>query len=116
MTKLVSLEQASDYIRRDTTDDDAMLASLIEAASGLVLNYLKANTHVDFIDSDGEIVEEDTDGVAVGVDAAVQSATLYMTAWLYRNRDADPTKDFAPGYLPAPVTAMLFPLRDPTLI
>lgn len=112
---LVSLDAASDYVRRDGADDDAVLTALIEAASEAVVNYLGAQAEsVLSYDSNGELVV-DSNGIAEDVPAAVQSAVKYLTAWFYRNRDADGEGAFQPGYLPAPVTAMLYPLRDPTL-
>lgn len=115
MAMLVTLDEASSYVRRDTSDDDAELELLVQAASEAVLNYIKENTVVSFIDSNGDVIAEDSDGVAEDVPAVVKAATLYMTAWLYRHRDADPDKDFTHGYLPMPVISLLYPLRDPAL-
>ena len=50
------------------------------------------------------------------VPAVVRMATLYLTAWMYRNRDQNADEAFQPGYLPAPVTAMLYALRDPVIV
>lgn len=112
---LVTLQSVSDYVRRDTDDDDADLAAIIEAASAAVVNYLGAQAaELMTYDSDDEIVV-DSDGVAVDVPSAVQGATRYLAAWFYRHRNQDPEGAFEPGYLPAPVTAMLYPLRDPAL-
>ena len=111
--KLITLEQASDYIRRDSADDDDDLEAMIEAASALVRNYLKSAVD-DFLDSDGE-PDLDSAGNPVGIPAEVVGATKWLTAWLYRNRDRDEEKAFEPGFLPAPVMAMLYPLRDPAL-
>lgn len=110
--KLVTLQQASDYVRRDTNCDDLDLDLLIEAASSAVLNYLGSGAD-SFLDSNGEVVVDEVGDY--DIPGAVKGATLYLTAWFYRNRDADTEKAFAAGYLPAPVTAMLYPLRDPTL-
>lgn len=110
---LVSLTQASQYVRRDTTDDDAELTFLIEAASGAVINYLSSAPSIEFLDSDGNPQMVDSDGVAQDVPPVVQAATLYLVAWMYRNRDENAGDAFAPGFLPAPVTALLAPIRDP---
>ena len=40
MAMLVSLQQASDHLRRDTTDDDADLTIKIQAASAAIMDYL----------------------------------------------------------------------------
>ena len=115
--KLFPLSAARDWVRVDSTDDDAMLEATLEAASDLIVNYLGTDAleRLGMLNSDA-VVEEDSNGVATAdVPAAVLGATRYLVAWLYRNRDADPEKAFFAGYLPAPVTAMLYPLRDPTL-
>lgn len=109
---LVTLQQASDYLRRDTTDDDLDLELIIGVASDLVLAHLDGNTG-EFIDSNGEMIE-DSNGDSVAPDR-VKGAVLYLTGWLYRNRDADADKAFGAGDLPAPVVAMLRALRDPAL-
>lgn len=112
--KFITLEQASVYIRRDEgADDDADLEAMIETASALVRNYLKSAAD-EFLDSDGE-VELDSDQQPVGIPPEVVGATKWLTAWLYRNRDGDAEDAFEPGFLPAPVTAMLYPLRAPAL-
>jgi hypothetical protein len=106
---LVSVNQASDYLRRDTTADDSLLLLLVQSASQAVVSYLQTAS---WLDSDGEIAL-DSDGEEMPVPAAVQWATLHLIGFLYRNRDANPDQAFAPGYLPAPVTALLYPHRDP---
>lgn len=110
---LITLTDASDYVRRDGTDDDDVLTALIETASDLVVNYLGAGADA-WLDSNGDPYL-DSNGDALDIPAAVKGAVRYMTGWLYRNRDADPDQAFPAGYLPLPVTAMLYPLRDPTL-
>lgn len=112
---LVSLTQASDYIRRDGNADDAILTLLIEAASEAIANYLGEQAEVVLAYTSFGEPEEDSSGVAVDVPAVVQGACLYLTAWFYRNRDSDEQTAFQPGYLPAVVTSMLYPLRDPML-
>lgn len=112
--RFVTLEQAKTYCRIVTDAADNELDLFIQAASGAVASHLHSATQ-DFLDSDGFPVEEDSDGVTIGVPAVVQAATLYMTAWLNRNRDEDPEKAFADGVLPGPVKALLGPLRDPVM-
>lgn len=112
---LVTLQSVSDYIRRDSDDDDALLTALIEASSEMVVNYLgsRAEELLSY-DSNGN-PPEDSNGVVLDVPGPVKAATKFLTAWLYRNRDENAGQAFQQGYLPAPVTAMLYPLRDPTL-
>ncbi len=115
MVMLVSLEQASARVRRDTDDDDADLTLMIEGASEMVLNYLKSS--VDFLNSSGE-VDLDSSGTPVGVPKAVMNATLILVAIMYKNREAESEasqQQWAMGYLPPAVTAILYPLRDPAL-
>jgi hypothetical protein len=42
-------------------------------------------------------------------------ATILLTGHFYNNPDGDPEHDWEQGYLPRPVTALLYPLRDPAL-
>lgn len=123
MTKLVSLTQASEHLRRDTTDDDADLDLKIEAASEVVLNYLKDSPAVTFINTDGE-VEEDTAGNPVGVPRAIQIAVLMLVGIFYRDREGQSgnsttrasASDWQTGYLPPAITAVLYPLRKPEVL
>lgn len=116
MLQLVSLAQASVYLRRTTADDDADVALLIQAASQSVAHHLASGqSFLDFLDSDLQAQTADSDGVAQEVPPVVQAATLYLTAWLYRHRDEDDQKAFENGFLPSPVRALLGPLRDPVM-
>ncbi len=116
MLMLVSLEQASNYVHRDTTADDAELSLLVAAASQAVaLHLASGSAYLDFLDSDLEAVQTDSDGVAQEVPPVVQAATLFLTGWLYRNRDADPENVFKDGFMPYPVRLLLGPLRSPVM-
>jgi hypothetical protein len=122
--KLVTLEQASDHLRRDTSDDNNDLSLKIEAASGAVLRYLNGAPYwvpllgpdgTPLLDSSGDpIYEQDTAGDRI-VLPEVQNATLMLVGYFYKERDgsnehAVPAQ-FGYGYLPIGVTALLFPLR-----
>ena len=100
---LVTLAEARDHLRSDSVDDDADLTIKIHAASGSVINYLKAPA---FIDETGAIIES-------AVPFEVKAATLLLVGYLYKDRDDD--GEYQQGYLPRPVTALLYPLRDPAL-
>lgn len=108
---LVTLEQANDHLRRDTTDDDADLKLKIEAASELVAEYIKKSAD-EFI-VDGEVVADK-------VPARVRAATLLMVGELYKSRegefDGKLPETYGYGYLPQAVVALLYPLRKPTSI
>lgn len=110
---LVTLEQARQHLRSDSVDDDLDLTEKIMGASNAVLNYLKSGADA-FLDSSGEVIT-DSSGDPVGVPYAVRAATLLMVGYLYRYRDENESGEFERGYLPAPVTALLYPLRDPAL-
>lgn len=107
---LVSLAQASSHLRRDTSDDDSDLTLKIKAASAAVLNYIDDNFI--FLDSAGEPAV-DSAGIAVEVPEDIQAATLLLIGYFYRDRDFDTGNQYSMGYLPAPVTALLYPYRTP---
>lgn len=121
---LVTLDQASAHLRRDTAADDGDLTLKIHAASGAVLNYLKRGSpYVPNLDSAGDPVLDSAGDPVPALDSAgdplvlfeVQAAVLLMVGYLYRLRDANDEDAFDRGYLPKPVTALLYPLRDPEL-
>lgn len=114
--KLVTLAQASAHLRRDTDADDPDLLLKIEAASAMVIDYLKDYEYADF-DSAGVIL--DSAGDPINVQARVQAATLLLIGYLYKEREgsnehAVPAQ-WGYGYLPIGVTALLYPLRTPTV-
>lgn len=114
MTMLVSLEQAKIHQRIDNDDEDSDVELKIAAASAAVMEYLKADGCADFTDSSGEVIE-DSAGIAVDVPKNVQGATLLMFGYLYKDRDNDVNKEYEPGYLPRPVTALLYGRRTPSV-
>lgn len=129
MTMIVTLAQAREHLRSDTTADDNDLRLKIEGASGAVLNYLK-NTGSPWEperDSNGDVVY-DSEGYPVDyLDSAgervyrreVQNAVLILVGEFYTNRAGEQQgaidSKFGYGYLPRPVVALLYPLRDPAL-
>lgn len=125
MIAFVTLAQAKRhlYILDDETADDALITALIGAASGAVKGYLKSaspfqpvlDSNYDAeVDSNGDVIYEvDSNGKVVR--AEVEQATLLLIGYFYKNRDDNPDAAFDRGYLPAPVTALLYPLRTPTV-
>lgn len=111
---LVTLEQARQHLRRDSDDTgaDPDLEGLIAGASAAVLNYLKSAADA-FLDTSGSVLL-DSSGTPV-IPYEVRSATLIMVGYLDRNRDENKDDAFKPGFLPSPVTALLYPLRAPTV-
>lgn len=111
---LVTIEQASDHLRRDTEDDNADLQLKITAASMAVLDYL--GEQADFLDSAGD-VPQDSSGNPTGVPEVVQQATLLLVGEMYENRSGDQSAEidskYGYGYLPPSVIALLYRRRDP---
>lgn len=93
-----TLEETKAALVVDFSDDDGLIGTLLDAASESVAQYLKI----------------EADGVSP-VPSAVKVATMMLTGYLYKNRDKDPEGAFQPGYLPAPVLSLLYPLRNPTV-
>lgn len=113
---LVTLEEAKYQLMMDHDQDDPYIMLLIQAASAAVVEYLKDGAT--FLDSSGE-VPVDSAGDPEGVPFQVKAATLILIAEWYKNREAEQDGAIDPqwgyGYLPRPVTALLYPLRDPAM-
>lgn len=120
----VTLERAKAHLNMDHDEDDALIAAYVKAASGAVKNYLKSASPYEVerdsnddpvLDSNGDTeYVRDSSGDKVVADA-VQSAVLLLVGHFYKDRDENPNGAFEAGYLPKPVTALLYPLRDPAL-
>lgn len=102
MAKFVTLDDVKARLRVDTSDDDASLEGLIEGATGIVVNHLKAAAQ--------PLLES-----GATIPPAVQTATIMLVGYLYRNPDQDPDGAFGDGMLPGPVRVILHPLRDPSM-
>lgn len=115
MTMLVTLEQAKAHLRVTHTADDDDIILKTEAASAAIINYLKPAVTDAFLDTAGDpIMTGDSPPVST-VPRIAQQATLLMLGWMFCYREGDDEKAFIPGYLPAPIISLLYPLRDPTL-
>lgn len=127
MIEYVTLTEASDHLRRDTTDDDNDLSLKIKGASAAVRNYLKQEwrAYVLALDSNGDIVvdsngdpvpDEDSNGPIIRPEVKV--ATLQMIGEMYKYREGDQTGRINEGYgyLPIAVVALLYPLRKPVAV
>lgn len=107
---LVTRAQAAEHLRIDNVAAEATtLDLLIQAASGVVLDYLEMSVS-DFTenagDSDAEFSSDDLDEVPSKIKAAV----LLLVGDMYRYRDSGaPT--YTEAILPPAVRALLYPLK-----
>jgi hypothetical protein len=118
----VTLARAKQHLNMDHDQDDVLIDAYVRAASEAVKNYLKSASAYEVerdsnddpvLDSSGDpIYAVDSNGDKI-VRYAVQAATLLMVGFLYKDRDENPDEAFQQGYLPKPVTALLYALRDP---
>lgn len=120
----VTLERAKAHLGMDHDEDDTLISAFISAASGAVKNYLKSASAYEVerdsnddpvMDSNGdpEYVRDSSGDKVVAL--PVQQATLLLIGYFYKDRDENSDGAFAQGYLPPPVTALLYPLRDPAV-
>lgn len=118
----VTLARAKQHLSMDHDADDTLIEVYIQAASGAVKNYLKSASPYEVErDSNDDIIRDSSGDPVYVVDSAgdklvsftVQAAVLLMVGFLYKDRDENPDSAFDRGYLPKPVTALLYPLRDP---
>ncbi|MNO62186.1 Phage gp6-like head-tail connector protein [compost metagenome] len=120
----VTLERGKQHLNMDHDLDDVLITAYIGAASSAVKNYLKSASPYEverdsnddpILDSSGDpvyVVDSNDDKV---VKYEVQAATLLQLGFLYKDRDENADGAYDRGYLPKPVTALLYPLRDPAL-
>jgi hypothetical protein len=111
---LVSLAQGKAHLRVDQDDEDLDITLKIHAASSAVLHYLKSSAST-FLNEVGE-VERDANGDPLNVPFEVAAATLLLLGFLYKDRDENLDGAYEMGYLPKPVTALLYPLRAPACV
>lgn len=120
----VTLERGKQHLNMDHNLDDVLIETYIGAASEAVKNYLKSASpyEVERDSNDDPILDSNDDPTYV-VDSsgdkvvkyAVQAATLLQLGFLYKDRDENADGTYDMGYLPKPVTALLYALRDPAL-
>lgn len=135
MVMLVTLQEASDHLRRDTDDDNNDLILKIKGVSRAILNYLKddmlayqfeMDEHGDpVLDSSGEIVYlEDSSGDFIPR-TEVQQAVLLMLQTVYDQGALKEYLDPSSGTtiqrlgnmsLPRVVHWILDPIREPTIV
>ena len=122
----VTVSQATQHLRRDTTVDDNDVILKIEAASEAILQFLSHGRDLPFeqavdsagaplFDSNGDAIAAlDSNGEPI-VKMTVKQATLLLLGEFYLNREADQQGEIAGvfGMLPRPVVALLYPSHTP---
>jgi hypothetical protein len=115
MTLLVSVADTKARLRITHSAEDADLEAMIHGASAAVMNYLGVTEDAFMANDSSSSSEPDSDGPELFVPPEVELATLVLIGILARDRDGVEAKEWEQGYLPRPVTAILYPLRDPAL-
>lgn len=120
----VTLDRGKRHLNMDHEQDDMLIEAYIAAASEAVKNYLKSASPYEverdsnddpILDSSGDptyVVDSSGDKL---VKYSVQAAVLLQLGFLYKDRDENADGAYDMGYLPKPVMALLYPLRDPAL-
>lgn len=112
MFMLVTLDRVKEALKIETTDDDGMLNVYISAASLAVVKYLKGQAG-DFLDINSP-PDSPPDNLDT-VDERVVVSVIMLVGTIYKEPDGDEAMAFSHGNLPWMVTALLYPMRDPTL-
>lgn len=120
----VTLARAKAHLNMDHDDDDTLITAYITGASGAVKNYIKSASVYEVLrDSNDDPILDSNDDPTYETDSSgdkivrfeVQAAVLILLGHFYKDRDENADGAFEAGYLPKPVTALLYPLRDPAL-
>ncbi len=88
---LITLEDAKEYLRVDTADEDAMIGSLLSSAGRLCMDVARLTEEQwAVIDSDAEESEEYPAARLATIRETVKVAMLYTLGYLFEHReDAD---------------------------
>lgn len=110
---IVTIQEARDWLHLDDVEPNSVVSRALSAASRAVVRYLKWQAgSILIIDSPPNSPPDDLTTVPDDVAMAV----LMLAGILMKERDGDADGMFFDvGQLPKPVTALLYPLRDPTL-
>lgn len=118
MLMLVTLDEVKAALHITHDDDDATLQLFIAAASQAVVNFLDTQAHVVLgYDSPAESPYDSPPATGTAP-PEVKAATIILTGHLFRDPDGNsgnPDMAFQNGWLPRPVVALLYPLRDPAV-
>ena len=128
MTPLVTLDEANEHLRRDSSDDDNDVQLKILAASQAIIGYLRpyGSPYVTQLNSNGDIVRNSSGYPVVEYNSAgdptvapiVKAATLLLLGELYKSREgmAEGLNGVAAfGSLPQSVVMLLYPMRVPVM-
>ena len=102
ISQLVSMERALAHLRVGSGEDDAAIADLIDAASGIIVDYLKLKA----VPDDWALEDGDTPSTVPG---PVRSAVLLVIGSLYADREG------ATDPLTPAVESLLMRMRDPAV-
>ena len=112
MFMLVSLARVKQALRVSSSADDGVLELYISAASRAVIAYLKGEAG-DFLGIDSPPDSPPND--LATVDERIAVSVIMIVGVIFKEPDGDEAQAFSQGNLPWMATALLYPLRDPTL-
>jgi hypothetical protein len=112
MFLLVSVARVKQALHIDDDEMDDIIGLYTSAASHAVVTYLKGQAG-DFLGIDSPPDSPPND--LTSIDERVVASVIMLVGTIYREPDGDEAKNFSLGNLPHYVTALLYPLRDPTL-
>ena len=95
---IVTIDEVKLHLRYDTDDNDSNLSIYIKAAENAVLNYVTDEFEINAYPD------------------AVKQAVLLMVGMFDVEREPSKESVITDNYLPAPVRALLYPYRSPTVI
>lgn len=96
MSNWLTLEDAKHHLRYDDDSNDPMLIAYIAAAEATINQYITAN-------------------VAANATPDIKVAALLLVGYYDYNRNMDKDMPSDGNYLPAPVRALLWPYRQPSV-
>ena len=94
---IVTIDEVKLHLRYDTDDNDSNLSIYIKAAENAVLNYVTDKFEGEYPD-------------------VVKHAVLLMVGMFDTDREPSKESVITDNYLPAPIRALLYPYRTPTVI
>lgn len=123
--RLITLQQAKDHLRVTWDHEDVQILEFIEIASNAIALYMKSSMAA-YLLTNGEappIINGSNEVVDYDIPPVMKGACKIYVGELFKNREAQQDGEIGGalgiphgyGYLPRPVVALLFPLRDPAL-